>query len=182
MGAAESRNLGIQMARGRYVAFLDADDWWEEDKLVKQIQRMEETDTVLCCTARELLTPDGKRTGRVIPVTETVTYRQMLHHNSINCSSVLIRSEVIRQYRMEHDDSHEDYILWLQILARYQKACGLNEPLLKYRLSSGGKSGNKLKSARMTYRVYRYSGFGRVRSLWYFCCYALHGVWKYSKA
>ena len=164
------------------MAFLDADDWWEDNKLVKQIHLIEETQTVLCCTARELMTPDGKLTGRVIPVKETITYRQLLHHNSINCSSVLIRREVIQQYPMEHEDSHEDYILWLRILRKYQRACGLNEPLLKYRLSSSGKSGNKLKSAGMTYRAYRYSGFGRIRSSWYFCCYAVHGVWKYLRA
>lgn len=182
LGAAASRNKGIAMARGKYVAFLDADDWWMEEKLTKQIQKMEEEKAVLCCTARELMTPDGQLTGRVIPVHETITYRQLLHHNSINCSSVLIRSEVIKNYRMEHEDSHEDYILWLQILRKYQKACGVNEPLLKYRLSSGGKSGNKLKSAKMTYLAYRYSGFGYVRSIWYFCCYAVHGVWKYVRA
>ena len=182
MGAAQSRNRGVAMARGTYVAFLDADDWWEENKLVKQIRLIEETQTVLCCTARELMTPDGKLTGRVIPVKETITYSQLLHHNSINCSSVLIRREVIQQYPMEHEDSHEDYILWLRILRKYQRACGLNEPLLKYRLSSSGKSGNKLKSAGMTYRAYRYSGFGRIRSSWCFCCYAVHGVWKYLRA
>ena len=182
LGAAESRNKGISMARGKYVAFLDADDWWAEEKLKKQISRMEAENVVLSCTARELMTPDGELTGRVIPVGETITYRQLLHHNSINCSSVVVRSDVIKQYRMEHEDSHEDYILWLQILGKYQKACGVNEPLLKYRLSSSGKSGNKLKSAKMTYRVYRYSGFGLVSSIWYFCCYAVHGVWKYLRA
>ena len=182
LGAAGSRNRAVRMARGRYIAFLDADDWWADDKLKKQIALIEETVAVLCCTARELVTPDGKRTGRVIPVKKEITYRQLLTHNSINCSSVLIRSEVMKQYEMGHEDSHEDYILWLQILEKHQKACGINEPLLKYRLSSTGKSGNKLQSAKMTYRVYRYIGMGPVAASWYFFNYAVHGVWKYLTA
>ena len=51
--------------------------------------------------------------------------------------------------------------------------------LLKYRLSNQGKSGNKLQSARMTFMVYRYLGFGILKSCYYFASYALHGVWKY---
>lgn len=179
LGAAGSRNKGVALARGEYIAFLDSDDWWEPQKLKKQISCLNKTRTVLCCTARELVSPQGVSTGRVIPVKEQITYRQLLHHNSINCSSVLIRSEVMKQYQMEHEDSHEDYILWLRILERYQKACGINEPLLKYRVSTRGKSGNKLKSAKMTYQVYRYVGFDTFHSLWYFGCYAFHGVWKY---
>ena len=48
---------------------------------------------------------------------------------------------------MEHDDSHEDYITWLKVLRKYGYAVGIDKPYLKYRLSEGGKSRNKLKSA-----------------------------------
>lgn len=109
---------------------------------------MERTGCVLSCTARELMTPQGELTGRIIPVKEEITYRDLLHHNSINCSSVVLKTEVAKNYPMEHDDSHEDYITWLKILQKYKKACGIREPLLKYRLSNQGKSGNKLQSAR----------------------------------
>lgn len=182
LGASGSRNLGVKLAQGKYVAFLDSDDWWEKDKLKKQLARLEETDEVLCATARELVTPEGELTGRVIPVSEEITYRQMLAGNSINCSSVLLRTEVAREFPMCHEDSHEDYIMWLRILQKYGKACAVNEPLLKYRLSSSGKSGNKLNSAKMTFKVYRYMGFGFVKSCWCFLRYAYHGVAKYAGA
>lgn len=182
LGASASRNIGVEMARGEYVAFLDADDWWEKGKLQKQLQRLRETGTVLCTTARELATPEGRLTGRVIPVTEKITYRQMLRGNCINCSAVLLRRETAREFPMCHEDSHEDYIAWLKILKKYGEACAVNEPLLKYRLSSSGKSGNKLKSAGMTFKVYRYMGFGIARSSWYFLGYAYHGLGKYAGA
>ena len=179
MGAAASRNRAVDLARTKYVAFLDADDIWAQGKLRKQYCLMERTGMVLCCTGRELMTPDGVRTGRVIPVSPRITYRDLLRHNSINCSSVMVRTEAMRAFPMTHEDSHEDYIAWLQILRGFGPAAGINKPLLYYRLSSGGKSGSKLKSAKMTFRVYRYMGFSLPKSCACFLSYAVHGVAKY---
>lgn len=180
MGASQSRNKGVLLAQGKYVAFLDGDDRWTAHKLEKQLAAIESSGAVLCCTARELLTPEGERTGRVLPVKEMISYRELLKHNSITCSSVLLRTEVAREFPMHHEDSHEDYIMWLEILQKYGTACGVNEPLVQYRLSNTGKSGSKFKSARMTFKVYRYMGFGMGKSIACFCSYAFHGVKKYT--
>lgn len=179
-GVAGSRNMGMGSAEGQYIAFLDSDDWWDVTKLEKQLSVMaEDPDCVLCSTGRELVNADGSATGRCIGVKEYITLKDMEKQNWINCSSVLLDRETAIRYPMEHDDSHEDYIMWLRILKECRYARAIDEPLLKCRQSRDGKSRNKWKSAKMTWKVYRYVGYSFPKSVWCLLCYMTAGLKKY---
>lgn len=179
LGAAASRNKGVALASAPYIAFLDADDCWDAGKLRAQMALMHKSGAVISSTARELIETDGRRTGHIIPIKHRITYNDLLRHNSLSCSAVVAKRDVLLQFPMEHEDSHEDYITWLKIVRKYGFAAGLNRPYLKYRMSKHSKSGSKWKSARMTFKVYRYLGLSVPQSLLCFLSYALHGIYKY---
>ncbi len=179
IGPSATRNRGVQLAKGEYIAFLDADDYWVENKLSRQLCLMQQTHTVLCSTGRELITHEGDSMGREIVVKEEITYQDMLHQNWINNSSVLVKREVLLEFPMESDDVHEDYLLWLKVLKKYGTVCAINEPLLKYRMSKNSKSGSKLKSAVMTYKTYRRLGMNHLQALRSFVSYVIAGMKKY---
>ena len=179
LGVAGTRNRGVSLSQAPYIAFLDADDWWEEGKLTKQLAAMEKAGAVLSSTGRELMSPDGTSTGRVIGLPARITMKEILKTNVISTSAVVARRAVLAAHPMEHDDSHEDYITWIRIIREHGFAIGIDEPYLLYRMSESSKSGNKLKSARMHYRAYRYCGLGVGTSLLHFISYAFHGVKKY---
>lgn len=179
MGVAKSRNIGIERAKGEYIAFLDSDDRWTENKLQRQLEVMRQKKAVLCSTARALMNQDGVLTGKVIGVSDTIDYKSLLYSNCISMSSAMVRREVALEFPMQQDHLHEDYILWLQILKKYKVAYGINEPMLEYRVSEQSKSGNKLQSAAMTFGVYRYIGLNIFQCIYYFAAYAINGVRKH---
>ena len=179
-GLSDARNYGIPYATGEYIAFLDADDRFAPGKLKKQVELLEQTGACLCNTARVLMTPDGSLTQTIMHTPEKITLAELEKTNVINCSSVVAPREILLKYPMQHSEVHEDYLTWLQMLRAYPYAVGIDEPLLEYRLSAHGKSRNKLKSARMTYRTYRLAGYPVWKSCRMFLSYMINGLKKYA--
>lgn len=178
-GVAEARNTGVNMASGEYIAFLDSDDVWLPDKLAKQMQMLQESASVLCYTGARFIDDDGRDLQKNIDIPVTVNYESILHGNVVVCSSVLVKRDVLLEYPMERSDLQEDYITWLRILKAYGQGCGINEPLVYYRLAKGSKSRSKINSAMMTWKTYRYIGLGLYESIQCFAGYVRHGIKRY---
>ncbi|MBR1816069.1 MAG: glycosyltransferase family 2 protein [Lachnospiraceae bacterium] len=182
LGVAKTRNLGVAIARGEYVAYLDADDMWTSGKLARQLEIIERADADICNTSREIVDEDGISRDIVIGCDKLyITLEDMEKTNYINCSSVLAKREIMLKYPMKHDrKAHEDYYTWLMMLKDGVKICNTNEPLLRYRDVRDGKSHNKLKAAAMTFKTYKYAGYGIVKAISMMPSYIIRGVKKHK--
>lgn len=180
-GVSFTRNFGISVAKGDWIAFVDSDDIWEKDKLEKQIKYAIKNDAGLVFTGSKFIDEEGKKYNHILEVPEKVTYKELLKQNIISCSSVLVKKKYFETIKMPSDKMHEDFATWLEILKIEENAYGINEPLLIYRISRNSKSGNKKKAAKMTYEVYKYVGLNLMQRIYYMGIYIYRSLKKYSK-
>ena len=155
-GAARARNTGLDMAQGRYIAFLDADDVWYPKKLEREMRFMREKEAGFVFTAYEFGDSQARPTGRVVHVPEQLTYRQALSRTVIFTTTVLFDRKRIpdRLLRMPAVAS-EDTATWWQILREGYTAWGLNEVLAVYRRPAKSLSSNKAEAVRRIWNLYR---------------------------
>ncbi len=178
-GVAQARNKGISMAAGRYIAFLDSDDLWLSEKLMRQLAFMRQKNCGFSYTEYRQFTGTIENTNRLVRVHDCVDYQELIKGNDIGCLTVMLDRKVFPKVEMP-SSRHEDYITWLNLLQGGRKAYGIHEDLARYRKSDKSLSSNKWHSLRWTWDVYRKSQkLPRHEAFKNMCYYILKGLRKH---
>lgn len=145
-----SRNAGIKMARGQYIAFLDGDDLWLPDKLEKQLLLFKDHPDAGLVYTNAIAFKAGADLGPIIKksIRSGWVFNELFMRSSIAGCTVMAPRQILLNLG-GFDESKEllaieDYDLWLRISRKYP-IYYINESLARYRLREGNTSGDDIK-------------------------------------
>jgi glycosyltransferase involved in cell wall biosynthesis len=154
-GAAHTRNLSIEKAKGRYIAFLDSDDLWYPNYLELRISHIEQEDLSFTYSYYEKINMNGNYIGDVKARKLKVSYSQLLYSNVIGCLTAIYDTKKIGKVYMPIMNKRQDFGLWLKILRQVDYAYCYPTILAKYRVQKKSVSSNKLSLLKYNWAIYR---------------------------
>lgn len=181
-GAGHARNISLSNATGRYITFLDSDDFWEPNFLLEMVQFLKQEGAELAYSnyarCEENLTPilDDFKADK------EVDFHSLLKTCRLSLLSSMYDSRRVGIEYFPNGSKREDHVMWLNLLKKIPTAKPLNKTMAKYRMHSKGISRRKSSIIKDQYLVYRdHMRFNTLKSGFYTAQWALNGFLKYSK-
>jgi teichuronic acid biosynthesis glycosyltransferase TuaG len=159
-GPAAARNTAIRQARGRFLAFLDADDVWLPTKLEHQVRWMLDTGCAFSYHDYRHMSHDGTLMGDIVVSPEALDFKALHTQKGVGCLAVMIDRNQIPDFLFPDLDRTlpEDFLAWLKIIESGFQGRRLPEDLARYRRSEYSRSSNKLKAALAMWKIYARTG------------------------
>lgn len=181
-GAGYARNLSLEKAKGRYITFLDADDYWEPHFLEEMVGFMKRENAELAYSnyarCNEHLIPQIAD----FQADKIVTFNNLLKTCRLSLLSSMYDSQRVGKFYFPKNTKREDHIMWLNLLKKIPEGKPLPKTMAKYRMHSNSVSRKKTKIIEDQYLVYRnFMKFSTLKSLYYTAHWAFNGFMKYSK-
>jgi teichuronic acid biosynthesis glycosyltransferase TuaG len=165
IGAGLSRNKGIHISKGKYIAFIDSDDIWSSNKLLTQINLMERYKYLATHTSYDKVDINGKFIST--RVAKNLDYKRLLNSCDIGLSSVILNKKILKK-KIEFPSlrTKEDYVLWLKIAKTGVIFYGIKLRFMKWHNNPDSLSKSNFDKLIDAFRVYyNYEKFSLIRSI-----------------
>lgn len=178
IGAGYSRNLGIKKSRSKYIAFLDADDYWHKNKLKFQIQFMDKNNYFF--THTDYLIIDDKKKIKGFRKAKEINYSYLLKSCDVGLSSVILRRSLLKNNYFPNIKTKEDFVLWLIILKKFKcKIYPINKTLLFWTDVKNSLSSNIVRKILDSFTVYRkFCKFSLLKTLFFIIILSFNALLK----
>lgn len=177
-GAAVARNSGIEAAKGQYIAFIDSDDRWSENKFAKQLAFMKNNDYSFSYTNFALVNEEGELLKESVDLPKSLNYEGLLKNTAIACSTVVIDRNQVGDFRMPLVRKGQDTATWLMLMRETGvTAYGVEDVLNYYRQVEGSISSNKIGALKRTWNTYRnLEKLPLFKCIYYFSLYVFNAI------
>lgn len=165
-GNGFARNVALEKATGKYIAYLDADDLWFPMKLEKQIQFLKENNLPFTFSFYDSIDEEGNNLNRRVEAPLNLTYNQLFFCNYVGNLTAIYDTDHFGKIVIEATQKRQDWRLWLTILKQIKETKPVPEPLAFYRIRKDSISSSKFKLIKHNFGVYRdFHGFNFVSSV-----------------
>tara|TARA_X000000950_G_scaffold67535_1_gene83408 strand:- start:599 stop:1465 length:867 start_codon:yes stop_codon:yes gene_type:complete len=154
IGAGLSRNKGIKVSKGEYIAFCDADDLWNKDKLKIQLRFMKDEKILFSHSNYFIINHASKKIGS-FKVPKNISYNQLIKSCDIGLSSVMISKLLIKKNLFSNLKTKEDYLLWIKLIRHLKNFKSINENLIYWRYLRNSLSSSSIQKLDDAFKLYR---------------------------
>ena len=162
-----ARNKGLENAKGKYICFLDIDDFWEPQKLQRHLCIINKNSKIKLIYGSYIRQKKNCKRKKIRhPILLKGLRNTMKYTNVIPMLTTCLKREVTKNVRFKAIN-HEDYVFWLEIIEK------LNDEEINYdrdinatyAIHDKSISSSKIKAIIWTWKIYRLRGFSRIKSL-----------------